>query len=150
MTALSFRVYGTPAPAGSKTVVPTKAGPRVVDGGSAPARQSRATWRQDVVAAAAQAIEAQEWEKLTGPVYLHVELIVPRPKGTPERRRDGARYRPTKRPDLTKLLRATEDALTVAGVWADDSLVVQLVARKRYPIGGERPGARIIVDLEAA
>lgn len=35
-------------------------------------------------------------------------------------------------PDLDKLVRAVFDALTQAGVWADDSQCVDLVASKRY------------------
>jgi Holliday junction resolvase RusA-like endonuclease len=35
-------------------------------------------------------------------------------------------------PDLSKIIRATEDALTDAGVWKDDALVVKLEAWKTY------------------
>jgi len=38
--------------------------------------------------------------------------------------REGAPERPTGKPDGSKLLRATEDALTDAGAWADDAKVV--------------------------
>lgn len=145
MNTLHVRVFGIPAPAGSKTVLPTKAGTRLVDGNTNPARQSRATWRQDVVEAARRAIEANEWEMATGPVVLDVRLIVPRPKSLPARRRDGTIPQPITRPDATKLLRATEDALTVAGVWRDDSQVVTLWVRKVFAGADLLPGAVIRV-----
>jgi hypothetical protein len=54
--------------------------------------------------------------------------------------RDAAPPHPTGPPDLSKLARSTEDALTDAGVWRDDALVVaygQLA--KVYP--GTHPDA---------
>lgn len=39
--------------------------------------------------------------------------------------RDDAPLRPASAPDLSKLARSTEDALTDAGVWCDDSRVVE-------------------------
>lgn len=43
------------------------------------------------------------------------------------------------RPDLSKLVRAVEDALTGI-VYVDDNQVVQLIANKRYVDVGEEPG----------
>lgn len=56
---------------------------------------------------------------------------------------------PAVKPDLDKLTRSTLDALTAAGVWADDGLVCRLEAWKTYPngVGGlGEPGAIIIVS----
>lgn len=143
MSAFLLRVYGVPAPAGSKTIVPTKAGPRVVDGGSRTARQARANWRTDVVHAARKALDEGAPCFAQGvPLVLDVTLLVSPPASLPKRRMSW----PAKRPDLTKLLRATEDALTVAGVWHDDAQVVQICARKMYATADcPEPGAHIEV-----
>lgn len=67
---------------------------------------------------------------LTGPVALEVTFTLPRPKAhyrtgrNSHLLRDNAPHRPDRLPDLDKLLRSTMDALTAAGVWADDAQVV--------------------------
>lgn len=52
---------------------------------------------------------------------------------------------PTTKPDVTKLVRAAEDALTGI-VWADDALIVHQVAGKRY---GDTPGLDITIETMA-
>ena len=48
-------------------------------------------------------------------------------------------------PDLDKLLRSTNDALTMAGVFKDDSHVVNVEMSKRYAARTELHGIRIEV-----
>lgn len=105
-------------------------------------------WRNAVAFAAEAATEAALGPHpypLDGPVGLYVCFTVPKPKNAPKRRRS---Y-PITRPDLSHLLRAVEDALTAAGVWRDDSQLVDERAVKAYP--GEHqhaltvPGALIRV-----
>ncbi len=51
-----------------------------------------------------------------------------------------------RRPDLSKLVRSTEDALSDAGAWEDDARVVECLARKVYagdPDALHIPGAVI-------
>lgn len=48
-------------------------------------------------------------------------------------------------PDLTKLTRAVEDALTGI-VWRDDAQVVKQVTDKRYCRGDEKPGVQITIE----
>ena len=56
--------------------------------------------------------------------------------------------------DLSKLVRSTEDALTDAGTWEDDSRIVHCVASKVFP--GEHadalasPGAVIRINAAIA
>lgn len=77
----------------------------------------------------AQAIAiASEWKTATGPVQLHVDFYLARPKSVPAHRRPFH----TKPPDLDKLVRAVCDSLTDAGIWEDDSQVIRLVAGKDY------------------
>src|SRR5690606_25696178 len=66
--------------------------------------------------------------------------------------RDSAPARPTGAPDLSKLARATEDALTEAGVWKDDAAVVEYRRlAKVYPGSDpdalDQPGVLIRIHL---
>jgi len=119
--SLSFTVGGVPAPQGSKTAMPNGA---LVEAGSATGRAKVRAWRQDVHAAAVDAMRGRA--TFQAPVELFVTFIMPRPKS---RKRDV--WHATK-PDLDKLVRATSDALTSAGVLRDDSLICRVDAKKMY------------------
>lgn len=153
MTVLSFTVHGMPAPQGSKRVVTAggKAGGRAV---LAESSKRVKPWREAVKEAAADAIadyDANGWDfrPLAGPVGLEVHFRFSRPKGhygtgrNAGKLRASAPLRPAVAPDLSKLIRSTEDALTEAGVWRDDALVVSVVAGKWYSEDG--PGAIITI-----
>lgn len=62
-----------------------------------------------------------------GPVWVEVVEYRVRPKGRPRRH-----TAPDVRPDLDKVVRASLDVLTIAGVLKDDCQVCALVASKRY------------------
>ncbi|MBC9729897.1 RusA family crossover junction endodeoxyribonuclease [Streptomyces sp. TRM68367] len=89
-------------------------------------------WRESV---AWRAIEARTkvrgWQPLTGAVALSMVFTVARPKShfgmgrNAGVLRPSAPPRPDKKPDLSKLVRSTEDALTTALVYRDDALVVE-------------------------
>lgn len=70
---------------------------------------------------------------LDGPLELLVVFTVPRPKGHYGARglRPSAPEYPAVRPDVTKLLRAVEDACTGI-VWRDDAQIIEQHATKRY------------------
>ena len=140
-------VYGLPAPQGSKAF-------KGIHGGRAVLAESSkrvAPWRQDVKRAAEAEIEGRgdhaAWVPMDGPLLLVVVFTLPAPLSLPKRR---ASY-PCKLPDLSKLVRSTEDALTSAGVWKDDARVVECRSIKTYPAGTlgshhdalRRPGAVI-------
>lgn len=137
-------VRGMPAPQGSKSFRGfTKAGRAILTESSKKVRP----WRMDVKAA------AEEWrarnpghKPLDGPLIGRMIFTLPKPLSAPKRRRT---Y-PMRTPDLSKLLRSTEDALTDAGIWTDDARVVGYSRMwKTYP--GEdaealdSPGALIVV-----
>lgn len=109
MTAVGFWVVGTPAPQGSKSHV----------GHGVMVESSKAVkpWRQDVVAAA---LTVRPETPLDGPLFVHMAFTLARPKSATK-----ARTAPSGRPDLSKLIRSTEDAVTTAGIWADDARVVE-------------------------
>ena len=125
--SVSFTVHGKAQPAGSKTAGKTKEGRLFVrdsSGGSAP-------WKRQVAAAAGEAMQGAPL--FEGALRLAVVFTVPRPQGHYGARglRPSAPEHPTVRPDVTKLLRAVEDAMTGV-VWRDDSQVVWQVAWKEY------------------
>lgn len=148
-------VRGTPGPQGSKRAL----GPGRMVESSAKVKP----WRQDVKAAAENerlrlgaAAHAEHdpdgisgtWvvPPLDGPLVVSMVFTLRKPASAPKRRRTW----PDRTPDLSKLARSTEDALTDAGVWADDARVVEYARlAKVYPGEDsqalEVPGCRIVV-----
>lgn len=141
--SLSIVVLGRPAPQGSKKPV----------GGNRMVEMSKYVkpWRRDVEAAARAAMARHKnFVMLDGPIQLHVTFWIKRPKAHyrtgqfAHLLRDDAPTWCCVAPDGSKLLRATEDALTLAGVWKDDARVADIHIQKRY-VDGE-PGAHIRVS----
>jgi Holliday junction resolvase RusA-like endonuclease len=138
-----FDVVGTPAPGGSKSAFRHRSTGRivVVDAGGKRTKD----WRAAVAAAGRAAMEGQE--PLNPPLALTILFRVPRPASHLNRqgqlRRSSPVY-PVSRPDLTKYLRSTEDALTGIA-WADDATIVEQWVAKLYAHPSEKPGARITV-----
>ena len=135
-------VYGIPAPQGSKRFVGhAKNGRGIMIESSAKVTP----WREAVKWAAC-GVTLEATSVLSGPISVEMIFTVPKPKSAPKTRRTW----PDRKPDLSKLVRSTEDALTDAGVWEDDARVVQLLAGKRYPGEGDgaldRTGARIRIE----
>ena len=140
---LTIVAFGQPAPQGSKRHV----------GNGIMVESSKAVkpWRQDVKLAAERFIESQRvrglaWSPLDGPLVARMVFTAARPKShyrtgrNAHLLRDAAPARPATVPDLSKLIRSTEDALTAAGLWRDDARVVDYErAAKVY--AGEDPEA---------
>lgn len=126
-------VRGTPAPQGSKSFKGmSKAGRAILTESSKKVRP----WRQDVKAAAERLLAVSGGRPINAPVVVRMVFTLPKPQSAPKRRRT---Y-PMRTPDLSKLARSTEDALSDAGIWADDARVVEYSRlAKVYP--GEDPEA---------
>jgi crossover junction endodeoxyribonuclease RusA len=135
-----FRVFipGHAAPQGSKR--------HVGHGVMIESSQRLKPWRSDVQSRLIDA-DGQPLAKFDkAPVKLSLEFILKRPLSTPKR----ATPQAAKKPDLSKLIRAVEDAITDAGVWYDDSQVVMLQANKRLAELSETPGCWVhIVEIPA-
>ena len=127
VSTVSFTVYGKPQPAGSKTSGVRNDGRRFVRDSAKGSRP----WKTQVAQAAGEAVNGAGL--LDGPLELSVIFTVPRPKGHYGARglRPSAPAHPAVRPDVTKLLRAVEDACTGV-VWRDDAQIVEQHAVKRY------------------
>jgi len=141
MTPVTITVYGMPGPQGSKAYKgQSKKGHAILVESSKKVKP----WRQAVVAACVDA--GINGRKLEGPLCLHVWFTLPRPASAPKRVKQ-----PAKKPDLSKLIRSTEDALTDAGVWIDDAQAVVIMAVKTFP--GEYPALAspgCVIKIEAA
>jgi len=148
---MQITVHGNPAPQGSKRFVG-----HAKNGRGLMIESSKAVrpWREAVKWAALEALEPHELSigrhcngALVGAVRVEMIFTVPKPKSAPKRRQT----LPDRKPDLSKLIRSTEDALTDAGVWEDDARVISCTAHKVYPGEGVDslpvPGA--IIRIEA-
>jgi Holliday junction resolvase RusA-like endonuclease len=131
LRTLYVKVDGRPAPQGSKSAkgVNKKTGHTILAESSKYVRP----WRKAVHMAAMEAITNSDWTITDRPVQLTVEFFLHRPQDRPKR----SRVYPTRYPDLSKLVRSTEDALTSAGVWKDDAQIVDTSSHKRYAIPEE-------------
>lgn len=138
MQEVSFFVPGIPATQGSKRAFNRKDGgtPIVVE-----SCKGNKDWRGDVKRFA---VDAYNGPPIKGPVHLSITFQLPRPKSHFGKRglRPGAPMNHTIKPDLTKMLRAVEDALKGI-LWADDCQVVKQVVGKVYT--SDRPGAQVCV-----
>lgn len=71
-----------------------------------------------------------DYQPLTAPVCVSIICAVERPKTT---------KLPAPRPDADNYAKSVMDAMTQAGIWKDDSLVVRLSVTKRWTQYGETP-----------
>lgn len=114
---IRLTVRGMPAPQGSKSFKGmSNAGRAILTESSKKVRP----WRQDVKAAAETLRARSGAPVIDAPVIVRMTFTLPKPVSAPKRRRT---Y-PMRTPDLSKLARSTEDALTDAGIWADDARVI--------------------------
>lgn len=140
-----FRVYGQPAPQGSKRYIGQG---RMVE-----MSKKVKPWRRDVVAAAQDALaHLPGFQPFTGPVALRITFFFARPKHHFRQGRFAGELKPAApvyvitHPDLDKLVRSTCDGLTTAGVWKDDNLAAEIRAAKKYDTV---PGASVhLVPLQ--
>lgn len=112
---------------------------RVYDAGTAE------NWKSQIAIAAKQFIPA---EPLTGPLRVDLTFYFPRPKGhyrsgkNAHQLKDGAPTYHTSKPDRDNSEKAVTDALTILGMWVDDSQICAGEVRKLYT-DGHRPGCQV-------
>lgn len=134
---ITIVVHGTPGPQGSKR--------HVGNGRMVESSKKVKPWRQDVKAAAREVIDLiEDWQPLDGPLAASLTVTVRhKPASKPSWWPLGIRWskslmwRPASTPDLSKLLRSTEDALTDAGVWKDDARVVEYRRLAKYYVADD-------------
>lgn len=127
-------VYGTAAPAGSKRQVPIggkKGGQMIM---IEDAKKSK-PWKQEITQAAGRVMDGRPI--LRGPIEAEFTFFRRRPKGHFGSGRNASQVRPsapafpTQKPDILKLTRAAEDALTGIA-YNDDAQIVSEHIHKRY------------------
>jgi Holliday junction resolvase RusA-like endonuclease len=129
---MEIRIYGDPAPQGSKRVF----NGRIVEASG----NKLKIWRK-AIAAACQNLVSEEHSLLLGPVRVEVDFYLPRPVSVTIKKR----ALPIVPPDLDKLLRGLLDGIGQSEViWGDDSQVVQIDAVKIYADETE-PGATVTI-----
>ena len=133
---LTFTVIGDPAPQGSKR--------HVGHGVMIESSKRVKPWREAVAAAAFAARNGSP--PLDGPLALTVTFWLPKPASLSRR---VTALGPFRKPDLSKLIRSTEDALTTAGAIADDARIVRLIAEKRFTLVTGHAGAEIEIACVA-
>jgi len=153
MTGIAFVVRGTPAPQGSKRGIIHRSTGRVV---LIESSKNVAPWREAVRSAAAAARREHSANIFDGPLYASMVFTIVRPRShyrtgrNAHLLRDDAPIRPDTKPDVSKLARSTEDALTDAHFWLDDARVVEYtrlakVWAREDPEALDTPGAVIRV-----
>ncbi len=147
-SSIEFFVPGLAAPGGSKKFVgfakATGHAILVDDAG-----KKNKNWRQIV---SVLGLQNRPPELFNDAIEVAFLFIMPRPKAhfrtgkfAHEMREDAPLFH-TKKPDVLKLSRSTEDALTNV-IWTDDSITSVLHAKKVY---GDFPGCHIFVkDLKS-
>jgi Holliday junction resolvase RusA-like endonuclease len=127
---IRFFVPGLPRPGGSKRAFLHKTTGRVIV--TEDCKRSK-DWRTAVAFKASEAIKSP----FAGPVEVRFEFLMPRPKGhfgsgrnTGILRSSAPAY-PAVKPDVTKLVRSTEDAMKGIA-WNDDAQAVRQIGEKRY------------------
>jgi len=147
---VEFFVPGKAAPGGSKRGFYNAKLKRVL---MTPASKATKPWMAIVSAYAMEAMTVTGKHILVrDAILLWIEFVMQRPKWHFRTGKRASELRPdaekwhTYKPDLTKLCRSTEDALTQL-VWADDSLVAMHNLQKRYANPNETPGAHVKVFL---
>lgn len=139
---IKFFVPGLPATAGSKKAFyrPGMRFPVVVDD----CKKSKG-WKQDVKQFAHAVAPVV---LLEGPLVVIFEFRLPRPRGhyrtgkNAASLRDSAPRYPITRPDVLKMARAVEDALTSV-IWRDDS---QIVDERLVKVFADVPGVEVTIQ----
>lgn len=141
-----LEIVGDAAPAGSKTAGKGKGGFAFVRD----ACKRTGPWKEHVARTAA--------EQYSGPLLdmpLKVTMTFSRIRPTSHYRtgknrdviRDSAPVWPTAKPDITKLVRAVEDALKGV-VYVDDRQIVENANRKLYAPKGARPSVTVVISQQ--
>jgi Holliday junction resolvase RusA-like endonuclease len=157
---LQFTAYGVPQPKGSAQAfgyalkgrdgreLRDAKGHVVVRTKTMSDNPKNSSWQQLVAEAAGQAIalsllEASPFQLLRGPVVLSAVFYLPRPKYLGAK----ASVPHAKRPDLSKLLRSVEDAMSRV-VWADDGQVWRVKELAKYYAEPEGGIPRVEITVE--
>jgi Holliday junction resolvase RusA-like endonuclease len=141
MSPVEFVVLVRPQPAGSKRAFPRRGGGVIVTDDNPRAK----SWQQEIRTVAMGAM--QDESPFIHPIELFCRFVLARPLGHFGTGRNAGSVRgsaptyPTVKPDVTKLIRAVEDAMTGI-VYRDDS---QIVSQRAFKVYGDPERVEIVV-----
>ena len=95
-------------------------------------------YRQELTETAMTKVEHRPWAEKHVPVRLELMFYLQKPPSAPKKR-----HHPVVKPDLSKLIRASEDAMTGV-LYADDAQIVSLIADKLY---GDFEGVQVTARI---
>lgn len=127
---ITFKVKGIPIPQGSKRAFNIGGKINLVE-----ANPNHKAWRQQVSDAAKQANDTGFL--YTCPIMVEYMFIMPKPQKPKFNQ-------PAVKPDLDKLIRSINDALTGTLI-KDDGLITIIHAEKRYQTNFNPPGVQITI-----
>jgi len=143
---IEFFVPGIPRPGGSKRVfINKKTGKPIVTDDAGKANKE---WKAVVKLAGSEAMKkGKHTEVFRDPIILGLIFLMLRPKYHFGKKglKPSAPADHIISPDLLKLARSTEDALTGV-IWADDAQIISEHITKRYALKDESPGCWVLVD----
>ena len=125
---ITFRVFGIPAPKGSKR--------HVGNGRLIESSKKLPAWMRAVTQ---EATKNRPSEPIDAPVSVYMHFYLPKPK----RPRYDA---PAVKPDVDKLARSVLDSLEASDILTNDSRVTLLRAIKHYADNDTPPGADITIQ----
>lgn len=141
MTSLSFTVHGVAVPKGSaRAFVPKGWSRPIITSDNKNLKAWEQVVRAELQRVMAEADRAVLMALFDAPIALRFVFHMPRPKSTPKREKH-----PMKKPDLSKLIRSTEDALSGVA-FRDDARVVSIEAVKVFAAAG----AKVDITITAA
>lgn len=85
---------------------------------------------------------------IDAPIKLWATFILPRPQYLVWKTKPMNRRWCSRKPDLDNLVKSLKDAITQAGIWRDDSLVVWENTQKLIAAGDESPHVYVRIQWE--
>lgn len=79
---------------------------------------------------------------LTGPLYVGMTFVFPRPKGMIWKKRPMPRVRKVSKPDVDNLVKSLADSI---GLYADDAQIVVCYCQKFIAAGDEQPHVDVVI-----
>lgn len=149
---IKFFVAGKPQTAGSKRGFPIKRANGSIGVAMSDDNPKGKDWKQSVRTEAEKHVEGLPL--LTTPLTVTFHFFVHRPKGhfgsgkNSEVVKSTSPKYPASKPDVLKLSRCVEDALTGI-IWKDDAQIVEEVLMKSYAGINDREGVLVIIQETA-
>lgn len=132
---MTFKVFGSPVAQGRPRFFVRKTKGGGIFTGAFDPKTSK-SWKETIKWQAIEAMKAENFSLLEGPLSMTLHFFLPRPKSLSKKVQCHI-----KRPDVDNLCKAVKDALRSI-CYHDDSQIISSVITKAY---GEQPGVMISI-----